>query len=310
MLQIQTGQKIGQYQVEGFLGRGAFAQVFLATDPKGRRVALKMGDDSGGGRFLPRFGEVTVTRDPRALSPDETPAEAMFLDPVEGARSEVLNAKEIDDLLIQEAEMLRLADGNSVPRLHEILYVEERPVLVMDHIPGTTLRERIRSMEGVKLGWILEAAQIVQRNCESGWTCHGDIKPENIIITEQEEVILIDPVAKACREDSIVTTPWYNPFLRWDTKGDAQSFAIILYELMIGAVPFDQVPWSMAGTCASAHSEEEREMSLSLYLAYPPMRELNVLTPRYVEQMFHRAMCDSSYDLAELVSDLEEFLLG
>ena len=85
MLQIQTGQKIGQYQVEGFLGRGAFAQVFLAIDPKGRRVALKVGDDSGGGRFLPRFGEVTVTRDPRAVSPDETPAEAMFLDPVGGA---------------------------------------------------------------------------------------------------------------------------------------------------------------------------------------------------------------------------------
>ncbi|MHC4823612.1 MAG: protein kinase domain-containing protein [Planctomycetota bacterium] len=309
MLQIQTGQKIGPYQVEGFLGRGAFAQVFLATDAQGNRVALKVGDDSGGGRFLPRFGEVTVTRDPRAVSPDETPAEAMFLDSVDGARAEVLDANEVDELLLKEAELLHLAEGNHVPRLHQILHEDDRPILVMDHISGSTLRERIRSMEGVKLGWLLEAARILQRNCEFGWTCHGDIKPENIIITDEEEVYLIDPVPESCREDRIVTTPWYNPFLRWDQKGDAQAFAIILYELMVGAVPFDKVPWDLAGTCQSTHQAEEREMSLSMFLAYPPMRELNALTPRHIEQVFHLAMCDSGYGLDELSGDLEEFLL-
>ncbi|MHC4379707.1 MAG: hypothetical protein ACYSU1_01270, partial [Planctomycetota bacterium] len=173
----------------------------------------------------------------------------------------------------------------------------------------STLRERIRSMEGVKLGWLLEAARILQRNCEFGWTCHGDIKPENIIITDEEEVYLIDPVPESCREDRIVTTPWYNPFLRWDQKGDAQAFAIILYELMVGAVPFDKVPWDLAGTCQSTHQAEEREMSLSMFLAYPPMRELNALTPRHIEQVFHLAMCDSGYGLDELSGDLEEFLL-
>lgn len=309
MLQIQTGQKIGRYQVEGFLGRGAFAQVFLATDSKGRRFALKVGDDSGGGRILPRFGEVTVTRDPRAVSPDETPAEAMFLDPIDGARAEVLDAHEVDELLIKEAELLRKADGNQAPRLHEIVEVDGRPVLVMDHIAGSTLRERIRSMEGVKLGWILEAARAVERHCEFGWTCHGDIKPENIIINDEEEVFLLDPVPASCREDRIVTTPWYNPFLRWDEKGDCQAFAIMLYELMVGAVPFDKVPWSLAGTCHTAHTDDERQMSLSMYLAYPPMRELNALTPRHIEHIFHRSMCDEAYSLSDLCADLEDFLL-
>ena len=309
MLQIQTGQKIGPYQMEGFLGRGAFAQVFLATDAQGKRVALKVGDDSGGGRFLPRFGEVTVTRDPRAVSPDETPAEAMFLDPVDGARAEVLDSHEVDALLLKEAELLHLAEGNQVPRLHQILHQEDRPILVMDHVSGSTLREKIRSMEGVKLGWLLEAARILQRNCEFGWTCHGDIKPENIIINDEEEVYLIDPVAESCREDRIVTTPWYNPFLRWDQKGDTQAFAIMLYELMVGAVPFDKVPWDLAGTCSSTHQPEQREMSLSLFLAYPPMRELNALTPRHIEQIFHRAMCDPGFGLNELCEDLEDFLL-
>ncbi len=309
MLQIQTGQKIGRYQVESFLGRGAFAQVFLATDSKGRRFALKVGDDSGGGKYLPRFGEVTVTRDPRAVSPDETPAEAMFLDPIEGARAEILDATEVDELLLKEADLLRAANGHGVPQLHEVFTQNERPVLVMDFIDGSTLRERIRSMEGVKLGWLLQAAQILEFQCAHGWNCHGDIKPENIIITDEEEVFLLDPVPESCREDRIVTTPWYNPFLRWDEKGDAQSFAIILYELMVGALPFDQVPWSLAGTCLNAHSLEEREMSMSLYLAYPPMREINALTPRHVEYMFHRCLCDADYGLSQLCADLNAFLL-
>jgi serine/threonine protein kinase len=309
MLQIQTGQKIGQYQVEGFLGRGAFAQVFLATDAKGVRVALKVGDDSGGGRFLPRFGEVTVTRDPRAVSPDETPAEAMFLDSMDGARAEVLNAGEVDELLLKEADLLRSAPGITTPRLHEVIQVEGRPVLVMDYIAGTTLRERIRSMEGIKISWLLDVAIAAERLIEGGWQCHGDLKPENIIVNDLEEVFLIDPVPESCREDRVVTTPWYNPFLRWDQKGDAQALAIMIYELMVGALPFDQVPWSLAGTCHTTHCEEERDLSLSMFLACPPMREINALTPSHFEHIFHRAMCEEKYGLSELRSDLEDFLL-
>ena len=52
MLQILTGQTIGRFEITGFLGRGAFAQVFEAVDDQGNRVALKMGDDSGGGAFI------------------------------------------------------------------------------------------------------------------------------------------------------------------------------------------------------------------------------------------------------------------
>jgi len=272
-------------------------------------VALKVGDDSGGGRFLPRFGEVTVTRDPRAVSPDECPAEALFLDPVDGARAEVLDADEVDHLILEEAKLLRAAQGRGVPRLHEVVDQKGRPVLAMDYISGATLRERIRSMEGVKLGWLLEVCNTAKNLQQMGWQCHGDLKPENILISDQEEVFLIDPVPESCRADRIVTTPWYNPFLRWDDKGDAQAIGIILYELLVGALPFDRVPWSLAGTGHDCHSEEDRAMSESLFLAYPPMRELNALAPRHLETIFHSAMCNRNYGLAELRDDLEVFLL-
>ena len=72
---------------------GTSAQVFEAVDDQGNRVALKMGDDSGGGCTLRRFREITAERRPSGISPDETPAEAIFLDPVDGARAEELLLK-------------------------------------------------------------------------------------------------------------------------------------------------------------------------------------------------------------------------
>ena len=309
MLQIHSGQLIGPCEVQGFLGRGAFAQVHAALDRSGKPVALKVGDDSGGGRFLPRFGEVTLTRDPRAVSPDETPAEALFLDPASGARAEILDAHEVDELLVREAEILASVQVAGVPRLHDVIEQAGRPVLVMDVVEGATLRQRIRSMEGVKLGWLLEVCRTLEELYAAGWTCHGDLKPENILVGPDERVFLIDPVPESCREDRVVTTPWYNPFLRWDPKGDAQSIAIILYELMAGGLPFDMVPWPYAGLHRAGVSAEERELEMSLYLSYPRMRDLNALAPRQIESLFHRAMCDESFSLSELRVELEDFLM-
>jgi len=309
MLQIQSGQMIGPCTVQGFLGRGAFAQVHAASDPAGRPVALKVGDDSGGGRFLPRFGEVTLTRDPRAVSPDETPAEALFLDPSSGARAEILDSHEVDELLVSEAGILAAVDVPGVPRLLDVVHQDGRPVLVMEQVEGVTLRQRIRSMEGVKLGWLLEACRTLEDLYAAGWICHGDLKPENILVGPDERIHLIDPVPESCRADRIVTTPWYNPFLRWDTKGDAQAVAIILYELMAGGLPFEVVPYPMAGVTSTQLTDEQRDLELSMYLSYPRMRDLNALAPRQIESLFHRAMCDASYGLPELRADLEDFLM-
>ncbi len=309
MIQIQTGQRIGPYRIAGLLGRGAFAQVHLAEDAKGRQVALKVGDTSGGGKFLPRFEEITTERDAHAVSPDETPAEALFLDPELGARAEVLDAAEVDELLVKEAELLVRADGAGTPRLHDVIWTAGRPVLVMEAIRGLTLRERIRSLEGVKMSWLVDVCGILEGLQAKGWTCHGDLKPENILVTENEKLVLIDPVPESCRADRIVTTPAYNPFLRWDAKGDAQALAIQIYELLACSLPFERSPWPLAGTSLSAHGEEERRLSLSLFLSFPPLREVNVLTPALISECVHHALCDARYGLGELRRDLEGFLM-
>jgi eukaryotic-like serine/threonine-protein kinase len=309
MLQILTGQHIGRYEICGFLGRGAFSQVFKAQAPDGTLVALKIGADSGGGRFLQRFREITGERSPSGVSPDETPAEAMFLDPVDGARSEVLDATEVDELLWREAKLLKQAGGRGFPKIFEVVEVEDRPAIVMEFIEGMTLRERIRSLEGVKLAWLVEVAYILERVQAMGWLCHGDLKPENIIIGSDEKVTLLDPVPFSERSDLVVTTPWYNPFLRRDAKGDAQGLATILYELLSGALPYEQVPFRYAGCADSAGDPEERDLMLSLFLSFPRPRELNPRTPVEFDRMIYRAMADSNYTLSDLRMDMEDFLL-
>ena len=309
MLRITNGQKLGCYQVESFLGRGAFTQVFLVKDELGDVWAMKLGDESGGGKNLPRFGEVTVTRDPRAVSPDETPAEALFIDPQYGPKPEVIDASEVDELLREESKLLKKAAGQGTPKLKEVIDLDGRPALIMEYIEGATLRERIRSMEGVKLSWLNEVAKIVLDLKDLGWECHGDLKPENILIGNNDNVYVIDPVSSGNRNDRIVATPWYNPFLKCNSKGDAQAIAIMLYELLIGGVPFGDTPWEFAGMDHSRLDIDQVDLSRSLFLSYVPMRSVNVLAPRHIEYIFHRAMCDADFGLEEFSKEFEAFLV-
>ena len=309
MLHLATGQTVGGYQVTGFLGRGAFALVYAAEGTNGDRVAIKIGDSSGGGRFLPRFAEVTAERDPERISPDETPAEALFLDPERGARPEVVGPSEVDQMILAEGRLLAAAESPTVVRLHETLEVDGRPALVLDLLSGSTLRERMRSLEGVKMRWILDAVKAVETQIERGhWTCHGDIKPENLFVTDADEIRLLDPVAPCERPDMVVATPHYNPFLRQDAKGDAQATAILIYELLCSCLPFRQVPWPQA-RIESSVAPEDLALSRSWYLGYPRPRDLNPRAPKELERVVYRALCDDDYGLRELREDLESFLM-
>ena len=79
MIRLQAGEFIGSYRVQDFIARGGFACIYLAEDEAGNKVALKVGDVAGGGRYITRFLEITSKRSPDWISPDETPGEAIFL---------------------------------------------------------------------------------------------------------------------------------------------------------------------------------------------------------------------------------------
>jgi serine/threonine protein kinase len=102
MIKLQAGEYLGTYRVQKFLGRGGFAYVYQAEDSQGRKVALKVGDVAGGGRYVTRFVEITDERSQEWISPDETPGEAVFFRP-DGVRIDFLDMHEIDMMIRSRA---------------------------------------------------------------------------------------------------------------------------------------------------------------------------------------------------------------
>ena len=303
MIKLEAGEAIGAYRVQKFLGRGGFAYVYQAEDSQGRKVALKVGDVAGGGRYVTRFVEITDERSQEWISPDETPGEAVFFRP-DGVRIDFLDVREIDSLLRQEAALLGSASHQNLIKMRELFEVEGRPVLVLDYVRGKTLREKIRALEGIRLNWFLAIVRALQKlAATSDLKYHGDLKPENILVKPSGSAVLIDPALRA--KNLVTTTPHYNPLLLREPKADVMGIGVMLYEILTGTLPFDEVPWQYSGR---ERGGEVERLSLSYFLSYPPPRSLNPNTPEALERITYRCLCVKEYGLAELEADLVDFL--
>ena len=212
MIKIAVGEVVGQYQITRFLGRGGFSFVYLAEDRRnGEKVALKFGNEAGGGHYVTRLLEVSSKRTTQGISPDETPGEAVFLDK-EGVRMDFLEQDEINVLIRRESELLSQVVSPNVVKSREVFVFEDKPVHVMEYVRGKTLREKIRNLEGIHLNWFLSAVRALQAlAAEETLPFHGDLKPENIIIKPSGKVVLLDPAYRSVDENTCSTTPFYNP---------------------------------------------------------------------------------------------------
>ncbi|MBM3977232.1 MAG: hypothetical protein FJ299_09610 [Planctomycetes bacterium] len=305
MIKLQTGEHIGKYCVQEFVARGGFSYIYVAEDSRGEKVALKMGDVAGGGRYVTRFLEITANRSPEWISPDETPAEAVFFRP-DGVRIDFLDLKEIDGMLEREASILQRTRNPNLITVRDVINHDGRPVLVMDYVKGKTLREKIRALEGIRLNWFLAIVRSLQKLRDAGqFSYHGDLKPENILVKPSGTVVMIDPAMRADERGVISTTPHYNPLLLQDSKADVMGIGVMLYEILTGALPFDEVPWQYAGR---EQGGEVERLSLSYFLSYPPPRELNPNTPEPLSRIVYQCLTVPDYGLAELERDLVDFL--
>ncbi len=306
MIHIAVGEMIGDYKVTRFVGRGGFSYVYLAEHrTTGEKVALKFGNSAGGGHFVTRLLEVSSRRSVDGISPDETPGEAVFFHKG-GVRVDFLDREEIDRLIRVEAQLLTAGVSPNIVKVKSCFEFEDRPVLVLEYVRGKTLREKIRNLEGVHLNWFLAAVRALQAlSAEGGLPFHGDLKPENIIIKPSGKVILIDPAYRSEDGATISTTPYYNPLVLRDSKADVMGIGIMIYEILTGALPFEEVPWQDAGT---QQGGETLRMSLSYFLSYPPPHELNPKTPAGLEDIVYRCISVPGYGLDELRQDLENFI--
>ncbi len=213
-LQLLRGTVVhGQFRIERELGRGAMGVVYLAIQLNlDRPVALKV--------FSIEDADVT--------DPDK-----LF--------NEARAAGALSHLNIVQVYSAGRADSG-------IGY------FAMEYIAGETLGEAIKRERQIDVHTALKLAHNVANALEHGWRrlslTHGDIKPDNVMLTQDGVAKLADfGLARAAiydsDDDDLRLTPLYaSPEMitgEWrngDCQADMYSFGATLYHMLAGQPPF------------------------------------------------------------------------
>jgi eukaryotic-like serine/threonine-protein kinase len=131
---------------------------------------------------------------------------------------------------------------------------ESRPFIVMEHLAGGSLEERLRR-DGAQppaqvLGWLDQAAAALDAAHRHG-VVHRDVKPANLLLNDRGEVRVADfGIASAAGMDSMTLTgtvlgtagylsPEQAQGERAGPASDLYSLAVVAYELLSGHRPFE-----------------------------------------------------------------------
>jgi tetratricopeptide (TPR) repeat protein len=200
----------------------------------------------------------------------------------------------------------RLEHPNIVP-IYDFAEHESTPYLVMKFIDGETLKQRLfrgplTLEEGLRI--IEDVGNALMHAHEQG-VLHRDIKPSNVLIDEDGSVFLADfGLARLARVGSstlssemLLGTPHYiSPEQAQgesdlDERTDIYSFGAVLYELVVGQVPFDgDTPFSII------HDH--------IYEPLPDPRSINPDVPEPVERVLKKALAKPKAERYDSVKGL------
>jgi len=214
---------VGPYKLLDLLGEGGMGEVWLAeqSEPVHRRVALK----------IIKLG---------------------------------MDTKQVLARLEAERQALAVMDHPNIASFHDGGATEGgRPYFVMELVQGVSITEycdthRLSTHERIRL--FTDVCRAVQHAHQKG-VIHRDLKPSNVLVAVKEAkpvVKIIDfGIAKALgheltdrtlvtRVGQMIGTPEYmSPEqaemtgLDVDTRTDIYALGVMLYELLVGALPFD-----------------------------------------------------------------------
>jgi serine/threonine-protein kinase len=162
----------------------------------------------------------------------------------------------------REARAAAMLSHHNVVAIYDQGEDAGRVFLVMEHVTGGTLRDRMR-VEGrlspVAALAIMEPVLQALSAAHAAGLVHRDVKPENILITPGGAVKVADfGLARAVESSAMTTTglligtvsylaPEQVVTGRADMRSDVYAAGIVLFEMLTGAPPFDgETPLSVA----------------------------------------------------------------
>ena len=256
-----VGENIGPYRIIEQLGQGGMATVYKAYHAAlDRYVALKV--------LHPAFHE----------------------DPNFAARFQ------------REARVVAKLEHPSIVPVYDYAEQENRPFLVMKYIEGETLKARLSRgpLSAAEITQVVDAVGSALAYAHKQGILHRDIKPSNVLIQGEGNMYLADfglaRIAQAgestLSSDSIMGTPQYiSPEQArgdkdLDSGTDIYSFGVMLYEMVVGQVPFSaDTPFSII------HDH--------IYTPLPLPRSINKNVPESVERVLLKALAKERPDRYE-----------
>ena len=192
----------------------------------------------------------------------------------------------------QEARALANLDHENIVKVLDFGEQDRVPFLVMDYLPGGTLKERL----GKRYGWqeaaiLLAPVAKALAYAHEHKIIHRDVKPSNILFNTSGQPILTDfGIAKILEQDKsidltgtgVIGTPQYMSPEQGLGKGidertDIYSLGVVFYELLAGKRPFSET------TPVGILLQQTRQPLTS-------PRKYNKEIPIWVEQVIYAAL--------------------
>jgi serine/threonine protein kinase len=209
--------RLDRYEIVDEIGKGAMGSVYLAQDPLiGRLVAIKTFNVKG----LADTGTLTHLR---ALS-------------------------------VREASAAGILSHPNIVTIHDVVDTagDSPPFIAMEYVRGTNLQELLKPCKPLPVDFVRSVLSQVSSALDyahSKGVVHRDVKPANILITDDEQVKLTDfgiaylRGADPANEKKRLGTPAYaSPEQimgdKVDHRADLFSLGVVLYEMLLGSAPF------------------------------------------------------------------------